>query len=936
MLRFLFYVTFVFAVFDQGVMADIPENMIWRGQLEVNNQILRLEISIAHQDGAWSGDFFIMGKGGTSLSQVTLDENLFQFAIAKIGVTYRGVLNKNGTLATGEFHQNGQSMPLELTTFSGIEGTVREIWEGVLTVDQLKLPMVLKIAEGQSGNKIAYFQDVSKNQTYHANWVLDHEVATLEVPFIGLKFQGDIYEKTNEIKGTWLQPDRELEFVLKKQIIESPPLNVPVPTKAKSAKQKSKESSEAIPAEAWERLAADVQAMVDGKEIVGGELLVIQGRKPVFQKAFGWKDRERGVVMPVDAIYCVRSMTKPLIGSAIQMLLDEGKLTLDAPIHEMLPAFDTADKKSITVRHLLEHSSGLPFIPVKKPVTEYANVREVVADIATMKLSFEPGADFLYSDSGSITLGAIISVISGMSAEAFIQKRILDPLGMKDSHPLIGNNEAVLKRIPSAYSGGMGAWFKHWQPSDAPIFPIFLGSASLYSTTTDYAKFLSLWMDEGRLGEERLLSVKGVRDGLTSKRLVKGYPVNFDGLKAYYGHQWLVYTEKLGKIPSGQEIFGHDGADGTFAWAWPEKDLMVLFFTQSRGTHAGVTLQNSIQKLLLDKDLEPAAKTAGLLQNGSDDIAGLYWDETARNAYYVIKPLGDRLTLTRPGKMHETFKPGAIPDRFEHMVSKQAWIEFSRNAQGEVVAMKTSFGGRMEHNLRHVPDEDLPSVSEVVAKVGKAHQIERLAELGVIKMKGRMTFEATGLVGMFESFFDKDREKVSVRFGSTREVVIKHREQAWSRTTGKAPEALEGVRLEQALNQRMMVIFGVWTDYYPQVEVLKRLNLRDRSFLLVRVVSKEGQSATMYVDETSGMVMAKDAMVHIPGFGTVGVHMRFKDFRDVGGMQLPFATTSKFASNLIGVVETKVRDVALDIKTTDKLFLPPKKFRNKQNPSPPK
>ena len=96
---------------------------------------------------------------------------------------------------------------------------------------------------------------------------------------------------------------------------------------------------------------------------------------------------------------------------------------------------------------------------------------------------------------------------------------------------------------------------------------------------------------------------------------------------------------------------------------------------------------------------------------------------------------------------------------------------------------------------------------------------------------------------------------------------------------------------------------------------------------LVRVVPKVGPGSTMYVDETSGMVMAKDGLVHIPGLGMVGVHIRYKDFRDVGGMKLPFLTISKFASNQIGTVKTTLDDASVGGDVPAETFLPPKRFR---------
>ncbi len=196
-----------------------------------------------------------------------------------------------------------------------------------------------------------------------------------------------------------------------------------------------------IPAKALELLAGRVQSLVDNEEIVGGELVVIKNRRTVFREAFGWKDREAEQPLEVDSIYCVRSMTKPLVGTAIQMLIDEGRLRLDTPVHEILPFFAGPETGKITVEHLLTHTGGFPFTTIGKPLSEYADLAAVAAEAAATELGFEPGTRYEYSDAGSDTLGAIVAKITGAPVEQFIQQRILDPLGMKESITLLGDDD---------------------------------------------------------------------------------------------------------------------------------------------------------------------------------------------------------------------------------------------------------------------------------------------------------------------------------------------------------------------------------------------------------------------------------------------------------------------------------------------------------------
>ncbi|HJM56280.1 MAG TPA: serine hydrolase domain-containing protein, partial [Planctomycetota bacterium] len=103
-----------------------------------------------------------------------------------------------------------------------------------------------------------------------------------------------------------------------------------------------------------------VQGFVDDKEIVGAELLVIKNGHSILHEAYGWRDREAQVAMETGSVFCVRSMTKPLIGASILMLVDDREIKLDDHVAEYLPSFDVEGSRDITIEHLLTHTSGLP------------------------------------------------------------------------------------------------------------------------------------------------------------------------------------------------------------------------------------------------------------------------------------------------------------------------------------------------------------------------------------------------------------------------------------------------------------------------------------------------------------------------------------------------------------------------------------------------
>ncbi|MBD3867600.1 MAG: beta-lactamase family protein [Acidobacteria bacterium] len=683
-------------------------------------------------------------------------------------------------------------------------------------------------------------------------------------------------------------------------------------------------ASTGIPARALEILSGRVQELVDNQEIVGGELVIIQNRRTVFREAFGWKDREAGQTMEVDAVYCVRSMTKPLVGTAIQMLIDENRLRLDTPVHEILPFFAGPQTGKITVRHLMNHTGGFPFTTIGKPLAEYADLAGIAAEAAGTELLFEPGSRFEYSDAGSDTLGAIVAKITGSPVERFIQERILDPMGMTDTVPLLGDNDKVKARIPSAYSGGTGSWTKHWEPTDPPIFPIFLTSQSLFSTTTDYARFLTLWMDQGKTGDRRLLSPEAVERGLETASSMGEYPVGFGDLDLYYGQQWMVYAGPGEDGSPKPVLFGHNGSDGTHAWAWPERDLMVLFFTQSRGTMAGIGLESLLQTLLIDGKLDdPSLNRRVPTKEELQQVAGMYWDETNAVAYYIVTPRENGLTVERPGSMHLVFKADKTPGRFVHEVNPQVWVEFLRSESGAVDSMRYAFGGPLETGPRYTTVDGLPSAEEIVARVMEAHGADRLPELGVVRVSGTLNYETRKMAGPMTTLFDTNRERTEVRFDSMTQIVVKSGDRAWSDNPATGVQELDGELREQTLLDRYHVRFGDWTQHYESVEVLKRLEAGGSTILLVRVVPRESPGATMYVDEETGLLRRIDSLVLIPGLGIAGVKTQFHDYRDVGGMQIPFRVESQFATPMIGKVVNTLETVETGVEVSADTFAEP-------------
>jgi CubicO group peptidase (beta-lactamase class C family) len=287
----------------------------------------------------------------------------------------------------------------------------------------------------------------------------------------------------------------------------------PVPGNGPPAPQARGDEPPALSPEALRALAAGVRELVEEDEAVGAEVLILHRGQVVLHEAFGWADLDRRTPLTPNTIVCVRSMTKPLVGTAIQMLIDEGKLSLSDPVSKYLPAFANDKSRAITVGQLLTHTAGFPLTLINKPLSAYGGQR-AVADQAGQIGPGGPPGPFRYSDCDSETLAAIVSEVSGQPVDVFIRRRILEPLGMKDTFCVLGKGAPPRSRVSSNHAGMPGLWHKYWDHEDEPLFPFFLGAAGLYSTTTDYARFLALWLDRGQAGGRRLLSEAAVERAL--------------------------------------------------------------------------------------------------------------------------------------------------------------------------------------------------------------------------------------------------------------------------------------------------------------------------------------------------------------------------------------------------------------------------------------
>jgi len=315
----------------------------------------------------------------------------------------------------------------------------------------------------------------------------------------------------------------------------------------------------------------------------GAVILVARRGKVVLHEAVGWRDVERKDPMRKDSLFRMASNTKPTIATAILMLQQEGKLEVSDPVRKHLPSWDNYRAGWIQIRHLLSHTSGLrissiflePMAPDTTLLLEAAKFGEIGAEEI-------PGTTYSYNNPGFNTLGALVEKASGIPLDRFLKTRLYDPLGMDDS--LNHESKADQGRMSVVWKPKQGGgWEVAWKPGDAPDYPIVRASGGMISTAEDYARFFQMWLNGGELDGKRILSKDSVKAAWSAAPNTQHVS---DGASRGYG---------FGFTHTADGGWGHGGSDGTFGVIYPDEEMIVLLFGQTRSPSLGKLNEQVLQ-----------------------------------------------------------------------------------------------------------------------------------------------------------------------------------------------------------------------------------------------------------------------------------------------------------------------------------------------------
>src|ERR1700761_1550429 len=365
------------------------------------------------------------------------------------------------------------------------------------------------------------------------------------------------------------------------------------------------------------RLDGAIEALIDAGNYAGISVTIARHGKLVKSAHYGFQSLDSKEPLREDAIYCIASMTKPIIAVAMLLLYEEGKWQLDDHVTQYIPEF--ADLKvmqpdgvlvplerPMTMRHLMSSSAGFAFGPgvgssdlavdalyAKADLWSGTN-DEIIPKLAKLPLESQPGTEFRYGLQQEVQ-GAILRRLTGEQIDTFLERRIFQPLGMKDTgfevapdqrdriaprYALDENLKLVLAQDQTAFPAVAGT-----PPGVKPKY--LLSIAGLYSTAQDYMRFAQMLANRGTLDGVRILSPTSVKL-MTTNLLPAGVPMHFT--QPFVG---IGYGMNVGIVldPSnasfngganGAGTFYWGGVHGTWFWVDPTYDIVVVGMLQQQ------------------------------------------------------------------------------------------------------------------------------------------------------------------------------------------------------------------------------------------------------------------------------------------------------------------------------------------------------------------
>ncbi|MBN3520236.1 beta-lactamase family protein [Algoriphagus lutimaris] len=312
----------------------------------------------------------------------------------------------------------------------------------------------------------------------------------------------------------------------------------------------------------------------------GAVFMVAKDGNPVYRKAFGMSNLELDVAMVPENVFQIGSMTKQFTAVGILILEEEGKLSIEDDVRKYIPDFPVQGEK-LTIQHLLNHTSGIKDFTKMRSIMSIARTdqspKEMVDFFKDEPVDFLPGEKFEYNNSGYVVLGYVMELVSGMSYEDFIEQRIFQILGMRNSR--YASDRELVKMRAYGYHDRNGYTNKMWVSLTIPY-----ASGSLMSTVDD----LLIW--QNALNTDVLLKQETLQKAFAPGTLSNGEILT-------YGYGWhLKDFEGVPVREHGGSVFGFKSM-GVYL---PDQDIYVVGLSNC-DCNSPTVITREIAKLALDE-----------------------------------------------------------------------------------------------------------------------------------------------------------------------------------------------------------------------------------------------------------------------------------------------------------------------------------------------
>jgi CubicO group peptidase (beta-lactamase class C family) len=396
---------------------------------------------------------------------------------------------------------------------------------------------------------------------------------------------------------------------------------------------KGKPEEVGMSSERLQRIEQMLDRRIAKGEMAGAVAIVARKGKVVYLTSRGVMDLETKQPVTPATMFRVASMTKPITSVALMMMVEEGKVRLNDPVSRYIPEFKNlkvavadpataaapggrggrggpppkfttvAAEREVTIKDLLTHVSGLASGTLSNSTVqaiarkEGEKLADYIPRLGGTALEFQPGTRWAYSaQAGHDTLGRIVEIASGMPLNEFFQKRIFDPLGMKDI--TFWPSDAQWPRVASVYNSGANGLTKNNNPNGMSSKVYFMGSGGLISTAEDYIPFGIMLANGGELNGKRILSRKTV-EMLRSAHVPDTLPGRAPGEGYGLGVRVVTNHVKRGTMLS-DGTFGWSGVYGTHFFVDPVEQTVGVLLVQTSNREVNQDFEDLVAQSIID------------------------------------------------------------------------------------------------------------------------------------------------------------------------------------------------------------------------------------------------------------------------------------------------------------------------------------------------